>query len=212
MDNYDLDTYVIPALHPSEIHRHTITIEQSHFIIHIAHTPTPESAKFIIEKIKNEFRDATHNCWACIACPPGQTTYMGYSDDGEPRGTAGKPMLQILRYSNIGEITAITTRYFGGIKLGKSGLVRAYQQTVQLGLETLPLQPYVIPITLEVVVGYEHITALLSLLSDLQVSIIKKIFTTDASYTIVVSKHQLQHLQKNLIDLTKGNVLFIEKS
>lgn len=121
------------------------------FIVSLAHTPTPEAAKAFIERIKQEFPDATHNCWAYAAGAPGQTSKVGYSDDGEPHGTAGRPMLTMLLHGGVGELSAVVTRYFGGIKLGTGGLVRAYQGMVKLGLETLPTREHMIPARVEVV-------------------------------------------------------------
>ncbi|MFQ8890076.1 MAG: IMPACT family protein [Bilophila wadsworthia] len=95
--------------------------------------------------------DATHNCWAYAAGAPGQTSKVGYSDDGEPHGTAGRPMLTMLLHGGVGELSAVVTRYFGGIKLGTGGLVRAYQGMVKLGLETLPTREHMIPARVEVV-------------------------------------------------------------
>lgn len=82
---------------------------------------------------------------------PGQTSKVGYSDDGEPHGTAGRPMLTMLLHGGVGELSAVVTRYFGGIKLGTGGLVRAYQGMVKLGLETLPTREHMIPARVEVV-------------------------------------------------------------
>ena len=85
-----------------------------------------------------EFPDATHNCWAYVAGPPASTGRVGMSDAGEPHGTAGRPMLTVLLHSGVGEIAAVVTRYYGGIKLGTGGLVKAYGGAVLAALEALP--------------------------------------------------------------------------
>ena len=90
-------------------------IKKSTFIVHIAHTPTVDDAKAFIKLINEEYPDARHNCWAHVAGQPGGSHVLGFSDDGEPNGTAGKPMLNVLMGSGLGEITAVCTRYFGGI-------------------------------------------------------------------------------------------------
>ena len=82
-------SYFIPDLAPEDLHRCEEIVRRSRFIVSLAHTPTPEAAKSFIERIKQEFPDATHNCWAYAAGAPGQTSKVGYSDDGEPHGTAG---------------------------------------------------------------------------------------------------------------------------
>ena len=111
---------------PATLHRTEEKIKRSRFIATVAHASTEKDVKTFISMIKKEFPDATHNCWAYVAGPPGDTARVGMSDDGEPHGTAGKPILTVLLHSEIGEIVAVVTRYFGGTKLGKGGLVRAY--------------------------------------------------------------------------------------
>ncbi len=122
---------------PNKICRVEQTIKKSRFIATCHHTPTIEAAKIFVRRVKDEFKDATHNCWAYVAGPPGTTLCAGMSDDGEQRGTAGKPMLTTLLCSNIGEIACVVTRYYGGIKLGKGGLVRAYTSLTQKGIAHL---------------------------------------------------------------------------
>ncbi|MCO7191265.1 MULTISPECIES: YigZ family protein [unclassified Pseudoalteromonas] len=131
-----MSEYAIPS---SPISHHE-EIKKSTFIVHIAHTPTIADAKAFIRAINEQYPDARHNCWAHIAGAPGGSHVLGFSDDGEPNGTAGKPMLNVLLGSGLGEITAVTTRYFGGIKLGTGGLVRAYGGTLNNALDTLPTQ------------------------------------------------------------------------
>ncbi|CAM4269900.1 YigZ family protein [Pseudoalteromonas byunsanensis] len=112
-------------------------IKKSTFIVHLAHTPSIDEAKAFIKQINEQYPDARHNCWAHVAGQPGGSHVYGFSDDGEPNGTAGKPMLNVLIGSGLGEITAVTTRYFGGIKLGTGGLVRAYGGSLNNALAQL---------------------------------------------------------------------------
>lgn len=108
-----------------------LNIKKSEFICRLIPSTNEKQAKEIIKQISEEFKDATHNCTAYIV-EDGE----GYDDNGEPSGTAGRPMLNILKKNNLQNITAIVTRYFGGIKLGAGGLVRAYSKSVQNTLET----------------------------------------------------------------------------
>lgn len=105
-------------------------IKKSRFIGYIGHAATVEAAHAFISQIAAEYPDARHACYAFVAGEPGNTTAVGCSDDGEPSGTAGKPMLNVLAHGEVGEIVAVVVRYFGGIKLGTGGLVRAYGGTV----------------------------------------------------------------------------------
>jgi len=93
-------------------------IKRSRFITSLAPAPTVEAARALIAAVSAEFADANHNCWAYVVGPPGSTGQIGMSDDGEPHGTAGRPMLNVLLHSGIGDIVAVVTRYFGGTLLG----------------------------------------------------------------------------------------------
>jgi uncharacterized YigZ family protein len=122
---------------PAETLTHEEEIKKSTFIVHIAHTPTLVEAKQFIQQICQAYPDARHNCWAHVAGHPKGSHVYGFSDDGEPNGTAGKPMLNVLMGSGLGEVTAVVTRYFGGIKLGTGGLVRAYGGSLNNALAKL---------------------------------------------------------------------------
>lgn len=119
-------------------------------------------------------------------------------------------MMNILIHKKIGEITAIITRYFGGIKLSKGGLMRAYQQTIQLGLEELPLKKMAISTTLEVVLSYEHISSFLHLLQQFHCIIINELFTSDVTYVISIQNEYIQSFQNELTNLTSGTVLITQ--
>jgi len=118
-----------------------ITVEEvikgSRFISDVAPIISADEAKEFVNQIRQMHPDATHHCWAYNAGPPGDTRVIGYSDDGEPHGTAGKPILNVLLHSNIGELVAVVTRYYGGTKLGTGGLARAYGGGAQLAIDQL---------------------------------------------------------------------------
>lgn len=127
--------YLVPDLPSGGFFREEETVKRSRFIVTVGRAASPEAAHAFIEKIREEHSQATHNCWAFNAGEPGSTAQVGASDDGEPKGTAGRPMLTAVLHSGIGEVVVVVTRYFGGILLGTGGLVRAYQGSAQLGLE-----------------------------------------------------------------------------
>ena len=102
-----------------------INIKKSQFICHLFPTKNKRESKEIILKVNKQYSDATHNCTAYIV-----SDGEGFDDDGEPGGTAGKPMINVLRKNELHNVTAVVTRYFGGIKLGAGGLVRAYSKSV----------------------------------------------------------------------------------
>lgn len=122
---------------PSKQARIDLQVKNSTFIATGAPTRTVEEAKVFINHIKAEFSDATHNVPAFII-GHGSTRILHSSDDGEPSGTAGRPVLAVLEGSQIGDITVVVTRYFGGAKLGTAGLVRAYQDSAKQLISALP--------------------------------------------------------------------------
>ncbi|WP_318500164.1 YigZ family protein [Photobacterium leiognathi] len=141
-------------------------IKKSRFITYLAHTPNIEAAKQFVQQIKERHHDARHNCWAFVAGRPTDSMKWGFSDDGEPSGTAGKPILAQLTGAGVGEITAVVTRYYGGIRLGTGGLVKAYGGGVQQALTRLETKQKVITSELELSCEYNQVSLVESLLSE----------------------------------------------
>ena len=106
--------------------------KRSVFIGHAIHIDSEEEAQTFIKEIKKKYSDATHNCWAYIL---NDGIIARYSDDGEPQGSAGVPVLDTLKKSGVSDAVIVVTRYFGGILLGAGGLVRAYSHTAKLAIE-----------------------------------------------------------------------------
>jgi uncharacterized YigZ family protein len=134
--------YPIPDLAPRARHANTVEIEKSRFICWLCHAPDNAAFDALLNDARSTYSDASHHCSAFIAGAPGEQIAIGFSDDGEPGGTAGRPMFQALEGSGLGQIGAVVTRYFGGTKLGTGGLVRAYTQAVLKALDTLPRREF----------------------------------------------------------------------
>lgn len=113
---------------------HEIEIKRSRFIATIARTDSPEEARAFINSVKEEHPQARHNCSAWMIAEEGQSPSQHSSDDGEPSGTAGTPMLDVLKRNELWNVTVVVTRYFGGILLGAGGLVRAYSSATSEAL------------------------------------------------------------------------------
>ncbi|MDR2569633.1 MAG: YigZ family protein [Oscillospiraceae bacterium] len=111
--------------------RDEFVVNKSRFICHSKPVTSENDAMSFLEKIRKEFSDANHNVWAYVF---GDTRER-YNDDGEPQGTAGIPTLNVIRRENLRDVIVVVTRYFGGIKLGAGGLVRAYSQGAKLALD-----------------------------------------------------------------------------
>lgn len=126
-------SYPIPAASVRVENR----ITKSLFIAQLFHTNGPDNFSHTLGQIRKEHKGASHNCWAYITGAPDDSTTWGMSDDGEPKGCAGRPMLHVLSHAGIGEIGSVVTRYYGGVKLGTGGLTRAYSKSVQLAMQEL---------------------------------------------------------------------------
>ncbi|WP_203141560.1 YigZ family protein [Marinobacter mangrovi] len=111
---------------PAESIEREIDIKKSRFIARVAPVNSREEAMAFLERARADFPDARHHCWAYQIGRPGAATQAAMNDDGEPSGTAGKPILNVIQHKDMGDIMVVVIRYFGGIKLGAGGLVRAY--------------------------------------------------------------------------------------
>lgn len=192
---------------PGARHRVEEEINRSRFITTVAHTPTVEEARLFIESVRQDFPDAGHNCWAYVIGPPAATGQIGMSDDGEPHGTAGRPMLTVLLHSGMGDICAVVTRYFGGILLGKGGLVKAYSGGVQLALETLPQSEKIKTVQLQVMVDYAAVTPLKRLLPEYEAETRHEEYAVDVTYTLELPESQVAPFTEAVTTLTNGQAL-----
>lgn len=170
-------------------------IKKSRFIATIAHASSVSEAKEFIQKIKKEFPDASHNCWAYQTGPPGETLSIGMSDDGEPHNTAGRPMLDILKHCKIGEIVAVVTRYFGGIKLGTGGLVRAYSGVLKKALDSAELKEKKDMENISFTISYENINAVKNILKKFDAEILEEIYKENVFLAISVYKEKSDELK-----------------
>lgn len=202
MDN--TDSYQVPALKRGQYHQTELVIKKSRFIATTAHTEGMEEAKAFIAQISKQYADARHNCFAFNAYKAGSTAYCGCSDDGEPHGTAGQPMLNVILHCGVGEITCVVTRYFGGILLGTGGLVKAYQDSVKENLKTLPVKQKVIEEKFAVVLDHRHIIFLMRLTARLEAQIAESSFDEKARYEILVPQGQVQTFIRELQEQTCG--------
>jgi uncharacterized YigZ family protein len=189
---------------PAGQHRVEQQVERSRFITTVAPAATPEAARAFIDAMRAEFPDATHNCWAFVAGPPGSTRAIGMSDAGEPHGTAGRPMLDVLLYSGIGEIAAVVTRYYGGVKLGKGGLVRAYGGGVQHALASLPVMLRTPTTEVEVVVAYNDVDVLRRLLEESGGTVAREEYGAEVVYAATLPAAVVDAFCRQLADRTAG--------
>lgn len=196
----DRKRYRIPARES----RVTEEIKGSRFITSAAHVPDVDSAKAFVARIKDEFSDATHNCWAWVVGPPGSTASNGSSDDGEPGGTAGLPMLNVLLNSGVGDVAVVVTRYFGGVKLGRGGLVRAYGGGAQRVLSELRLTDRVFYVHIEVIVDYSAVKTVRRLVSVHDGDVVDETFGETAVFRVQIPEEFVDDFESKLQDSTGG--------
>lgn len=181
-------------------------IKKSRFITYLAHTPTVEAAKAFVQQIKEKHHDARHNCWAFVAGRPEDSMKWGFSDDGEPSGTAGKPILAQLTGSDVGEITAVVTRYYGGIRLGTGGLVKAYGGGVQQALTVLQTKEKIITSELTVSCAYNQLSLVETLMAEYDAQQIDAVYADGVTLTIVLDRRQVDTFCAKLTNRSGGQV------
>ena len=197
----------VPDASPERPHCTELVIRRSRFLAQCAHTPGPQAARAFVEHIRRRHADATHNCWAYAAGAPGGTAQIGSSDDGEPHGTAGRPMLQIVLHSDVGEICVVVSRWFGGVKLGTGGLVRAYQDSVRENLATLPLRRRVQETRLRLVLAYAHLDGLRRLLPAYEARIDTEDYQAEAHLLLRLPEEHAAAFTAALAGLSNGAAL-----
>jgi uncharacterized YigZ family protein len=170
----------------------------------VARAPDADAAKAFVERITAEYPDATHVCWAFVAGPPGSTRSIGMSDAGEPHGTAGRPMLEVLLHGSVGQIVAVCARWFGGTKLGTGGLARAYAAGVTRALESLPVALRRERGVVEIEVSYAHIDGVRRALEDLDAELIGEDYGETVRYRAAVPVVSVAELRSRIADVSRG--------
>ena len=179
-------------------------IKKSRFICHIKRVTTEDEAREFINTIKKEHYKATHNCSAFIL---GERSEMKRSsDDGEPSGTAGVPMLGVLENHQLTNVCAVVTRYFGGIKLGAGGLIRAYAGSVALAIKEIGSVHIKEQLGLRLTLSYSQYQELPNFLKAKQLQEQDTAFTDQVQTTIFVDKDDKDSVIEELIELFNGKV------
>ena len=181
--------------------RHEHIVDKSRFITTICPCTTEEEAQAFIGRINKEFWDATHNCTA-YALGPKQEQQRS-SDNGEPSGTAGKPMLEVLKKTSITNVAVVVTRYFGGIKLGAGGLIRAYSHSVAETLRLAPKELHTTRTQLQATIDYSLYGAVERFVQDKKLHY-EANFGEHVIVTILVPPTDVEGIQKELQDMSYG--------
>jgi uncharacterized YigZ family protein len=201
-----------PYLIPSAPALFEEEIKKSVFITQLAHTPTVEAAKAFIHSVKTQHSAARHNCWGFVAGRPTDSMLWGFSDDGEPSGTAGKPILAQLSGSGIGELTAVVTRYSGGIKLGTGGLVKAYGGGVQQALKLVQTIEKKITTLLTIEVDYSLLSLVQNLMQQFGATEFASEYITQVRLTVEIECLNEANFVQAVINKTGAKALITKES
>lgn len=184
-------------------------IKKSRFITYLRHTNGIEEAKAFWAEIKAQHPQARHHCWAAVAGSPQDGQQYGFSDDGEPAGTAGKPMLNSLIGSGLGEVSVVVVRYYGGILLGTGGLVKAYGNGVQQALAQVEKLRKVLRKTYRLQCEYEQFNTLQHLMSGWDIEIVEQQFGEKIELQLGVNPTEVEDIQQILTARFAGKLVLI---
>jgi uncharacterized YigZ family protein len=187
----------------------TIIIERSKFICSMKCVDNEDDAKSFIETIRKKHSLANHNCYAYIADDKG--LIQKFSDDGEPQGTAGLPMLEVLKNKKLYKTVAVVTRYFGGIKLGTGGLTRAYSGSVTDCLKTAKVVNMLASKTFTTTIEYDGYSKLLKVLSSEDIKILNTEFENLVSVSFAVKEDKVDIVLENINNAFNGKQKIFEK-
>jgi len=178
--------------------------KKSRFIADVRKVESEEEATAFIEEIKKKYWDARHHCSAFVIGQKGQLTRC--SDDGEPSGTAGRPMLEVLLGEGICDIAVVVTRYFGGVLLGTGGLVRAYSAAVKEGLKNCVTGYRRLGTEIEAQTDYTGLGKLQYLLASRQISPIGEEYGADVKLRLLIPAEEAEDLRTELTDALNGRI------
>ncbi|MUK36660.1 YigZ family protein [Aliivibrio fischeri] len=183
-------------------------IKKSIFITYLARTSSVDDAKAFVAEIKAKHSDARHNCWGFVAGRPEDSMKWGFSDDGEPSGTAGKPILAQLSGSGIGEITAVVTRYYGGVRLGTGGLVKAYGGGVQQALKLIKTEEKRITDTVILHCDYNLVSLVETLLSQFEGIQVDAQYSDKVVMSVELEKRVIEEFKIAIINKSGAKIEF----
>ncbi|MFC6259971.1 YigZ family protein [Levilactobacillus fujinensis] len=183
---------------------HALEIKKSRFIADLGRVTTEDEAKAFIATVTAREPKANHHCWAYVLGEHDEI--QRESDNGEPSGTAGVPILTVLQRNQLHNTIAVVTRYFGGIKLGAGGLIRAYSNATSTGIETVGVVKRVRQRALELTVDYANYDKLTHYLTENEISVLDTSYATVVVVTIAVDLDAVDDTQQAIVDLLSNQL------
>jgi len=185
-----------------------ISEKKSRFVATVRLVESEDEANAFTDEMKKKNWNATHNCSAYIVGERGEVVRC--SDDGEPSGTAGKPMLDVLQGAGLTNVAVVVTRYFGGTLLGTGGLVRAYSKAVQEGLADSVIIEKVWGVILAIDTDYNGVGKIQYLLGEKNIPILDSIYTENVQIKILLPQEEVPALKAELTEATSGKAILNE--
>ncbi|MBD3225086.1 MAG: DUF1949 domain-containing protein [Caldithrix sp.] len=192
---------------PADTFSTEMKVKGSKFISQIVPVATKKSAEQEYSKIKNFFYDATHNCFAYII---DEHTYR-FSDDGEPSGTAGRPIYEKIKSAGVLEVLCVITRYFGGTKLGTGGLVRAYSKGAEQVLQKMAVKVKVLTVKRTLIFNYDHENTVRRLLHTLQGHLLESDYSDRIRMEVAIPCSKASYFAQTITDLTHADVTIYDE-
>ena len=193
---------------PDNTARYEHLVKKSRFIAVTGYSADQDQVRLFINTIAKEFPDARHLCHAFIIGKPGIGTASS-NDDGEPAGTAGKPILNVLQHSGIGDIITVVVRYFGGIKLGAGGLVRAYSNAAAGSLKLISTKVEERFIDLEIAVDFSAENQVRQLLSKAGAREVEPVYGEKLQLSCKLPEQTTDSTIEQLNNITRGKILYL---
>lgn len=184
-----------------------LKIKGSRFLGFAAPAAEREEAEAFLAGLRKRFFDATHHCYAWrLGSGTGENSR--FSDDGEPSGTAGKPILQVISGRDLTNLVIVVVRYFGGTKLGTGGLVRAYSESTALTLEQAGVRRIWLTRSLELVVGYDHLNAVMKLIERHGAAIEESEYGEEVRLKLALRLQEAESFHAEAVEMTHGQIRF----
>lgn len=195
---------------PAREQRHELVEQRSRFLAVVAPAASEDEAAALVQRLRAEFPDATHHCWAYVIGPPGSSARIGLSDDGEPHGSAGRPMLDVLLHGPLGDVAAVVVRWFGGTKLGRGGLVRAYGGVLAEALERTPRAERVDWVALRLELAYADVRAARHVYAPHEVELLGEDFGAAVTHRVRLPAERRDGFLRALADASGGRVVALD--
>jgi len=185
---------------------HETIVNRSRFICYLSPCTSIEEAKAQVKQRQQEHPQASHHCYAFLTKAADNSLGYGYSDDGEPSGTAGKPMLAVIQGGGIGQVCAVVVRYFGGTKLGTGGLQRAYGDSVRQALVFLQSKTKIAMAAKTLACQYSQVDDVLHIISQVEGQVIEQEYLQQVRFRLLLPLAKLDFVEDKLQTLSAGEL------